>query len=119
MSKANLPDRDTAIERLASAVANRIAASTGTARIAGQPAAAPEPTSLVQKLASAVGQRLAARSGTDIDRLASAVAHRLSASPAAAQLVGSAGQHYAGTPYASPELDRIASAVAFDLRSGD
>lgn len=81
------------IERLASAVVHRFAASEATARL-GRAAAGGSPT-LVDRLASAVGQRLAAGSQlAHITPLASAVAKRLAASKGAARLASSATRHF-------------------------
>ncbi len=80
------------IERLASAVAHRFAASEATARLAG---AAARP-SLIDKLASAVAQRLAAGSQLpNFTQLASAVAKRLAASKGAARLASNATRQFA------------------------
>lgn len=108
------PIQAESMDRLASAVAARFAASAASVRLSSVSERPSGPPGLVDRLASAAGQRLAARRGTDIDLLASAVAHRLAASEAAAPLVESTVLHYRGAPY-SPQLDAMVGDTAASL----
>jgi hypothetical protein len=109
---------DPELERLASAVTERFAASAGAARLLTtptQPVPGAEP-SVLNRLASAVAQRLAARSGPNIDLVASAVAHRLAASQGAAPLVRGAARQFAGNlAWSEPDLDKLVQTVAAKL----
>lgn len=110
------------IERLASAVAQRFAASQKSARLMS--AAGPKIASavvasaanragptLIARLASAVGQRLAQGSELrKLDPVASAVAKRLGASAGAAKLASAATRHYA-----MDDVNRVASAAILRL----
>ena len=83
------------IDRLASAVVHRFAASQSAARLA-QPSPSPAEPTIIDRLASAVGQRLAIGSQhPNIETLASAVAKRLAASKGAARLASAATLRYA------------------------
>lgn len=106
------------VDRLASAVVHRFAASLDAPPLRGasvsvERLAKRRAPTLLDRLASAVGQRLAHGSQfPKIEPLASAVAARLAASKGAARLASAATRHYAlaGDPdrAASEALIRLA-----------
>jgi hypothetical protein len=111
-----VPDNPTVtgdLDRLASAVVHRFAASSSAPRLASASRAAGVEPTLIDRLASAVGQRLAMGSNLpSITALASQVAKRLSASAGAARLASAATRHYAlidANKTASSEIHRLAA----------